>query len=207
MQRAEPERGLAFLQFTSGKVCNINFTVAENAPNFPTNFPVKFCNSYRALAGKSCLVTRSQSPADASAGDPRGRCLTLKPPLVALIEHKNKLQRLRNSSTSRTFCIKIQDMASIARPSLLFRQMTDRCPQEMCTPKLLGCCWGCLKVVLQNADFPCGRRAYCGPCPVLWKQIPVVICTLRRISPGPSFPERFSPDGAESAAVRTHRNG
>lgn len=189
------------------KVCNINFTVAENAPpNSPQQLPRRILQFLPYLSRKELSCDAFASPADASAGDPRGRCLTLKPPPEPWLNTKINFNGWEIHPRLELSASKFRTWRPSPAPSLLFKQMTDRCPPQKIAPKLVGSCWGCLKVVLQNADFPSGRSVYCGPCPVLWKQIPVVICTLQRISPVQVFPSAF-PDGAESAAVRTHRNG
>lgn len=136
------------------------------------------------------------SRADASAGDPRGRCLTLKPPPEPWRQTKINFngwqihRRLELSASKfRTW------RPSPARHYFIFLTDDRSLPQKNC-PNLVGCL-GFLRIVLQNG-FPSGRRAYCMPCPVLWKQIPVEICTLRRIPQVQVFPSAF-PDVAQSA--------
>ena len=76
-----------------------------------------------------------------------------------------------------------------------FRAGDRSLPQTIALSWFGGLTW--LRLALQSG-FPSVRRAYCGPCSVLWKQVP-----LRRIS-GPSFPERF-PRWSLERTDRTHR--
>lgn len=112
----------ALLSLTSSKVC-LKSQPQTHTQTHNSNFRVEFRNHHSTCARESLAwVARYQAPqmrplvipeAGVSPSNLR-RSLDVKP------KSKIKLQQPRISSESRTFCIKIQDMASIARPSLFF---------------------------------------------------------------------------------------